>query len=122
MPNDPHAATGHSGAVQKAHHWRLLAFPFDLLKAAGRILLYCIWYLAFYLLCAFRPFTGMLVLAAIVMLPMTVVVFAHPGMPFWVIGLMAIAFVALALGYTMFVDWLTPPGASDPFERYRRQR
>ncbi|TKV70817.1 hypothetical protein D0C28_25305 [Rhizobium sp. AU243] len=60
-----------------------------------------------------------------VMLPMSIVVFAHPevagGMPFWAFGLMSIGFVAFALGFTLFVDWITPPGAEDPFERYRRR-
>lgn len=126
MTIDPHATTDHSDPIRKTPYWHLLALPFEFLKAVGRIVLYCIWYVAFYLLCAFRPFTGMLVLAAIVMLPMSIVVLAHPqaaaGMPFWLIGLIAIGFVAFALGYTMFVDWFTPPGAEDPFERYRRQR
>ncbi|MNL82319.1 hypothetical protein D3C87_2096690 [compost metagenome] len=74
----------------------------------------------------FRPFTGMMVQAAIVMLPMSIVVFDHPeaagGMPFWAFGLMGIGFVASAFGYTWFVDWITPPGAEDPFERYRTRR
>lgn len=60
-------------------------------------------------------------LAAILMVPMSIVVFAHPeaarGMPFWAIGL-----VAFALGYTLFVDWIRPPGAEDPFDHHRKQR
>jgi hypothetical protein len=99
--------------------------PFAILGVVARGLLYSAWYLAFYVLCMFRPFTGMMVLAAIVMLPMSIVVFAHPeaarGMPFWAFGLMGLGFVAFALGYTLFVDWITPPGAEDPFERYRRR-
>jgi hypothetical protein len=82
--------------------------------------------MAFYVLCMFRPFTGMMVLAAIVMLPMSIVIFAHPeaarGMPFWAFGLMGLGFVAFALGYALLVDWITPPGAEDPFDRYRRRR
>ncbi|MCZ7854670.1 hypothetical protein O9X99_19855 [Agrobacterium salinitolerans] len=99
--------------------------PFVTFGVIVRGLLYSAWYLAFYVLCMFRPFTGMMVLAAIVMLPMSIVVFAHPeaarGMPFWAFGLMGLGFVAFALGYTLFVDWITPPGAEDPFERYRRR-
>jgi hypothetical protein len=98
--------------------------PFVILRGVGRALIYSVWYLAYCVLCMFRPFTGMLVLAAIVMLPMSIVVFAHPeaarGMPFWAFGLMSIGFVAVALGYTLFVDWIAPPGAEDPFARYRR--
>ncbi|UXN57738.1 hypothetical protein [Phyllobacterium zundukense] len=103
-----------------------VSFPFTLLKGTGRVVFYCVWYLAFYLLCMFRPFTGMMMLAAIVMLPMSIVVFAHPeaaaGMPFWTFGLMALGLVAFSVGYTMLVDWFAPPGAEDPFERYRRRR
>lgn len=71
----------------------------------------------------FRPFTGFMMLTAIVMVPMSIVVYAHPnadnGMPFWVFGLMAIGLVAFAIGYSLFLDWFTP-GAEDPFARYRR--
>ncbi|KXF77173.1 hypothetical protein ATN84_25305 [Paramesorhizobium deserti] len=60
-----------------------------------------------------------------VMLPMSIVVHAHPhaanGMPFWAFGLMAIGLVAFAIGYTLFLDWFTPPGAEDPFGRYHRR-
>jgi len=31
----------------------------------------------------------------------------------------AIGLVAFALAYTLFIDWLTPPSATAPFERYR---
>ncbi|CUX54640.1 hypothetical protein AGR7B_pAt0099 [Agrobacterium deltaense RV3] len=44
-------------------------------------LLYSTWYLAFYVLCMFRPFTGMMLLAAIVMLPMSIVVLRIPKLP-----------------------------------------
>jgi len=102
-----------------------VTLPIAILGVIVRGLLYSAWYLAFYVLCMFRPFTGMMVLAAIVMLPMSIVVFAHPetahGMPFWALSLMGFGFVAFALGYTLFVDWITPPGAEDPFERYRRR-
>ncbi len=99
--------------------------PFAILGVIVRGLLYSAWYLAFYVLCMFRPFTRMMVLAAIVMLPMSIVVFAHPeaahGMPFWAFGLMGLGFVAFVFGYTLFVNWITPPGAEDPFEGYRRR-
>lgn len=105
--------------------WFTVRLPFAILGLVVRGLLYSAWYLAFYVLCMFRPFTGMMVLAAIVMLPMSIVVLAHPeaarGMPFWAFGLMGLGFVAFALGYTLFVDWITRPGAEDPFERYRRR-
>ena len=87
--------------------------------------IYCTWYLAFYVLCLFRPFTGMMMLAAVVMVPMAIVVFANPGaangMPFWAFALMAIGLVASAAGYTLLVDSIAPPGAEDPFARYRRR-
>ncbi|THK36622.1 hypothetical protein EHS39_18545 [Ensifer sp. MPMI2T] len=58
-----------------------------------------------------------------VMVPMSIVVFAHPdaanGMPFWAFILMAIGLVTLVRGYALFVDWIAPPGAEDPFDWYR---
>jgi hypothetical protein len=105
---------------------RPLALPFIILEYIGRSAVYSLWYLAFYVLCMFRPFTGLMVLAAIVMVPISVVVYAHPGaargMPFWGFGLMAMGLVACALVYTVLLDWLTPPSAADPFERYRGRR
>lgn len=96
-----------------------------LLEWIGRGGVYCLWYLAFYVLCLLRPFTGLMVVAAIVMLPMALVVYAHPdaarGMPFWSFGLMAIGLVAFALAYALFLDWFTPPGAVDPFEMFRKR-
>ncbi|MCA1443787.1 hypothetical protein I6F07_26965 [Ensifer sp. IC4062] len=53
-----------------------------------------------------------------VMVPMSIVAYAHPdaanGLPFWAFGLMALRLVAFAIGYTIFLDWLTPLGAEDP--------
>jgi hypothetical protein len=67
----------------------------------------------------------MMVLGAFVMVPMSIVVFANPGaangMSFWAFALMAIGLVAFAGCYSLFVEWITPPGAADPFERYRRR-
>lgn len=55
---------------------------------------------------------------------MAIVVFANPdaanGMPYWAFILMAIGITAFAVGYTMLVDLITPPGAEDAFARYRR--
>jgi hypothetical protein len=33
---------------------------------------------------------------------------------------MGLGFIAFALGSALFIDWITPPGAEVPFERYRR--
>lgn len=69
----------------------------------------------------FRPFTG---ITAIVMVPMSIAVYAHPdvvnGMPFWAFGLMAIGVPLSRLATPLFLDWFTPPGAEDPFARYPR--
>ncbi|WP_349436802.1 hypothetical protein [Pararhizobium sp. A13] len=104
----------------------LARVPFAILRGTILAIVYSVWYLAFYVLCMFRPFTGLMVLAAIVTVPMTIMVFAHRdaarGMPFWAFGLLAIALVAFALGYALFVDRITPPGAEDPFDRYRKRR
>jgi len=56
----------------------LLALPFIALEHIGRSAFYCVWYLAFYVLCMFRPFTGLMVLAAIVMVPVSIVVYRPP--------------------------------------------
>ena len=97
---------------------------FAILRGIVLALVYSVWYLTFSILSMFRPLTGLMVLAAIVMLPMSIVVFAHPdaanGMPFWSFGLISLGLVALSAGFTIFLDRLTPPGAVDPFKRYRR--
>jgi len=104
----------------------LARVPFAILRGTILVIVHSVWYLVFYVLCMFRPLTGLMVLAAIVMVPMSIVVFAHPaaarGMPFWAFGLMAIGLVAFAFGYALFVDRITPPGAEDPFDRYRKRR
>jgi hypothetical protein len=116
------SATRRSGGSRALGFIVRLAFviAFGIVRAA----VYSAWYLAFFILCMFRPFTGFMMLTAIVMVPMAIVVYAHPdaanGMPFWVFGLMAIGLVAFAIGFTIFLDWFTPPGATDPFARYRR--
>jgi len=98
----------------------LFVIAFGIVRAA----VYSAWYLAFFILCMFRPFTGFMILTAIVMVQMAIVLSAHPdaanGMPFWAFGLMAIGLVAFAIGFTIFLDWFAPPGAEDPFARYRR--
>ena len=100
--------------------------PLALVLGVAKAAVYSAWYLAFYVLCMFRPFTGFMMLAAIVMVPMSIVVYAHPdaanGMPSLAFGLMAIGLVSVAIGYTLFLDWFAPPGAEDPFARYRRPR
>ncbi|ARS66722.1 hypothetical protein CN204_26795 [Sinorhizobium meliloti] len=53
-----------------------------------------------------------------VKVPISIVVYARPtranGMFFWAFDLTALGLVALAIGYTIFLDWFTPPGAEDP--------
>jgi hypothetical protein len=34
---------------------------------------------------------------------------------------MAVGFISIAMGYSKFVEWFAPPGAEDPFGRYRRR-
>lgn len=86
--------------------------------------IYSAWYLAFFILCMFRPFTGMAMVAAVVMVPLSIAAFVKPeaahGMPFWAFILMTLGFVGFAVGYTILLDWITPSGAGDPFARYRR--
>ncbi|WP_268812718.1 hypothetical protein [Sinorhizobium meliloti] len=35
-------------------------------------------------------------------------------MSFWAFDLTALGLVALAIDYTIFLDWFTPPGAEGP--------
>lgn len=102
----------------------LVALPFTILEFIGRAGFYGSWYLLFFVLCVLRPFTAFMVVGAIVMLPMTLAVLHNPdaanGMPFWVLPLGSAALIALAFGYNVLLDWLTPPGASDPFAHFRR--
>ncbi|MES4992544.1 hypothetical protein ACTJJ7_11840 [Phyllobacterium sp. 22229] len=100
----------------------LVAFPFNILEAIGRAGFYGTWHLLFFVACAFRAFTSFLVLAGIVMLPVSLGVFIDPStapMPWWVFLLSALAMFAFAVGYNVFLDWFTPPGEEDPFDRYR---
>lgn len=100
----------------------LIAFPFKVLEVIGWAGFYGTWHLLYYAACAFRAFTGFAVLAGIVMLPLAFGVFVKPStapMPWWFILLTAIGMFAFAVGYNLFLDWFAPPGAEDPFERYR---
>lgn len=100
----------------------LIAFPFNVLEAVGRAGFYTAWHLLYFLACAFRAFTGFLLLAGIVMLPMTLGVFVDPTrapMPWWFFLLSSLAMFAFAVGYNLFLDWFAPPGAEDSFDRYR---
>lgn len=100
----------------------LIALPFNILEAVGRAGFYGAWHLLYFVACAFRAFTGFLVLAGIVMLPMALGVYADPTaapMPWWFFLVSALGMFALAVGYNLFLGWFTPPGAEDPFDRYR---
>lgn len=100
----------------------LISFPFNILETIGRAGFYGAWHLLYFVGCAFRAFTAFMVLAAIVMLPMALGVFVNPGaapMPWWTFLMMSLGMFAFAIGYNRFLDWFTPPGAKDPFDRYR---
>jgi hypothetical protein len=128
MLTEPQGAEFETGVTSRSGAIRALRFivrlPFVVAFGIVKAAVYSAWYLAFFILCMFRPFTGFIMLTAIVMVPMSIVVSAHPdaanGMPFWAFGLIAIGLVAFAIGFTIFLDWFTPPGATDPFARYRR--
>ncbi len=89
-----------------------------------RGIVHCVWHLAYFLLCLFRPITYLFLPAAFVILLLSFAAFvkpdASPGMPAWAMLLMAIGFGAFSIGYTALVDWIRPPGTEDPAERYRR--
>lgn len=100
----------------------LIALPFNVLEATGRAGFYATWHLLYFVACAFRAFTGFLVLAGIVMLPVALGVFINPDsapMPWWFFLASAVGMFACALGYNLFLDWFAPPGAEDPFDHYR---
>jgi hypothetical protein len=126
MSIEPQNAEFEIGVTRRSGAVRVLIarLPFIIAFGFVRAAIYSAWYLAFFILCMFRPFTGLMMLTAIVMVPMSITVYAHPdaanGMQFWAFGLMAVGLVAFAIGYTIFLDWFTPPGAADPFARYRR--
>ncbi len=49
-------------------------------------------------------------------------VFINPDaapMPWWFFLSSALGMFAFALGYNLFLGWFAPPGAEDPFDRYR---
>lgn len=101
----------------------LIALPFNVLEATGRAGFYVTWHLLYFVACAFRAFTGFLVLAGIVMLPVALGVFVNPDsapMPWWFFLASAVGMFAFAPGYNLFLDWFAPPGAEDPFNRYRQ--
>ncbi|MEY9558907.1 hypothetical protein [Sinorhizobium fredii] len=98
--------------------------PLVIFVGIARALLYSAWYLAFYVFCMFRPLTGMMILAAIVIVPMSIVVFANldaaNGMSFWAFALMMIGLVAIALAIRCSLPGLLR--RVDPFARYRSDR
>lgn len=57
-----------------------------------------------------------------VKVPISIVVYARPtranGMSFCAFDLTALRLVALAIDYTIFLDWFTPPGAEDPLPTF----
>ena len=100
----------------------LIALPFNVLEAIGRAGFYTAWHLLYFVACAFRAFTGFLVLAGIVMLPVSLGVFVNPDaapMPWWFFLSAAVGMFVFALAYNLFIGWFAPPGAEDPFDRYR---
>ncbi len=92
----------------------LIALPFNMLEAIGRAGFYATWHLLYFVACAFRAFTGFLVLAGFVMLPVSLGVFVNPNaapMPWWFFLSSAFGMFAFALGYNLFLGWFAPPGA-----------
>ncbi len=91
--------------------------------AVVRGVLYCAWYLAYSALCLLRPVVNVMMLGGLIMPLVAFVAFVKPeaanGMPFWVFLLTAVGFVGVSTGYSKFVDWITPPGETDPAARYR---
>ena len=120
-----------AGAVEalpksRSFGWRLvsllIALPFNVLEAIGRAGFYGTWHLLYFIACAFRAFTGFMILAGIVMLPISLGVFVDPNaapMPWWFFLSSALGMFVFAIGYNLILDWFAPPNAEDPFDRYR---
>jgi hypothetical protein len=95
--------------------------------AAGvaRGIIHSVWHLAYFLLCLFRPITYLFFPAAVITLLLAFAAFVKPetspAMPAWAMLLMAIGFVAFSIAYAAFVDWIRPPGAEDPADRFTRR-
>jgi len=102
----------------------VVRLPFMMICGLTKAALYTAWCLAFYILSMFRPFTWMAMLAAIIMVPLSFAAFVEPeaanGMPSWAFVLMTFGFAGFSIGYTIFLDWITPPGMEDTSVRYRR--
>ncbi|MFJ1311381.1 hypothetical protein [Agrobacterium sp. P15N1-A] len=128
MPTKPPAAEIESEATEPRSTRR--AYPavarllFRIVRGLTTATLYTAWCLTFYILSMFRPFTGMAMLAAMVMVPLSIAAFVKPeaanGMPFWAFILMTFGFAGFSIGYTIFLDWITPPGLQETSARFRR--
>lgn len=128
MPTKPPATEIESEMIEPRSTRRVFPavarLPFLIVRGLTKATLYTAWCLAFYILSMFRPFTGMAMLAAIVMVPLSIAAFVKPeaanGMPFWAFILMTFGFAGFSIGYTIFLDWITPPGLEDTSALYRR--
>lgn len=98
----------------------IIALAFGLLHGA----VYAIWHFIYSLLCLLRRTVDVFMVGGALMIPIAFASFVKPeiapGMPYWVILLMAIIFCAISMGYSKFVDWFAPPDAEDPANRYKR--
>lgn len=114
-------------AAKSSPLFRLLRYGVRMIAALPvavvRALLFSAWYLAYSVLCLLRPVVNVLMLGGLIMPLVAFVAFVKPeaanGMPFWAFLLMAAGFVGVSMGYSKFVDWITPPGETDPAARYR---
>lgn len=128
MPTKPLAGEIESEATEPRSTRRvypaLARLLFLIVRGLTKGTLYIAWCLAFYILSMFRPFIGMAMLAAIVMVPLSIAAFVKPeaanGMPFWAFILMTFGFAGFSIGYTIFLDWIMPPGLQDTSARFRR--
>jgi hypothetical protein len=118
-----------AGPVKRSLISRALRFivraPFAIVLGLAAAVFHLAWYLVFHVLCLLRPVVNMMILGGAVMLLLSFAAFVKPeaanGMPFWAILLMALGSLGFAMGYSKFVDWITPPGETDPAERFRRR-
>jgi hypothetical protein len=111
-----HAAPGDRQAMLRPMPF-LLALPFNVLEAIGWAGFYTTWHLLYFIACAFRALTAFMFVAAVGARRLhrsehrTDDLVVRPFVGTWP--------VRFAVGYNLFLDWFAPPGAEDPFDRYR---
>ncbi|WP_052183025.1 hypothetical protein [Rhizobium sp. YS-1r] len=104
----------------------MLALPFLIAEAIAWIALTLTWWAFFGILYLMRPAVLLLGIAAIMSVPMAIVVWQHPdaanGIPFWAFPLGGIGALLFVVGCVGQVDRLRPPDFTDRYPPFRTSR